>query len=375
MNSLLTHIPDSLQFVIKITKFCNIRCQYCYEYAYLDNPEKISLEHFQTFFSHIVDYCSQKPHIKYVELIWHGGEPFSIKPEYYQQIQALQATIFQDTNLIVLNKVQTNLTILHDGYLAALKRGLFDGIGVSIDVVGDCRVDKHAVPIEAKVLQHMQILRENDITFGSICVLSKKNHLYIDQIFNFFDQNNISFRILPIYLTQHMHQADHFSLSAEKIVHAYKLVFEAWLKSANATTVEPLNSYINSAINYLNNIEDKHYYAKGASDALFIIDTNGDVYSTDEIYTEDTCYGNIFRQSLIDITQSANYIKAIQRADNKMQATCQHCEYFGYCMGFEMAEATQEQLVYDANGQLTCAIVKPIIQYMVERLRQLNLVS
>lgn len=154
MNSLLTHIPDSLQFVIKITKFCNIRCQYCYEYAYLNNPEKISLEHFQTFFSHIVDYCSQKPHIKYVELIWHGGEPFSIKPEYYQQIQTLQATIFQDTNLIVLNKVQTNLTILHDGYLAALKRGLFDGIGVSIDVVGDCRVDKHANPIETKVLQH-----------------------------------------------------------------------------------------------------------------------------------------------------------------------------------------------------------------------------
>jgi uncharacterized protein len=374
MNHSAIHIPDSLQFVIKITKFCNIRCQYCYEHAFLDNPAKISLEHFQTFFSHIVDYCSQTPNIKYIELIWHGGEPLSIKPDYYRQIQAIQASIFQTTDLIVINKVQTNLTILHENYLQALQAGLFDGIGVSIDIVGNCRVDKQAQAIEPKVLQNMQILKNNEITFGSICVLSKKNHLYIEQIFNFFDQNAISFRILPIYLTQHMLNADQFSLSAGSIVHAYKQVFEAWLKSENATNVEPLNSYINSAINYLNQIEDKHYYKKAISDALFIIDTNGDVYSTDEIYTEDTCYGNIFTQSLIEITRSANYLKATQRAEQKMQATCYQCQYFGYCMGFEMAEATQEQLVYDQHSQLTCAIVKPILDYMVDRLRQLKLV-
>lgn len=43
--------------------------------------------------------------------------------------------------------------------------GLFDGIGVSIDMVGNCRVDKQAQAIEPKVLQNMQILKNNAITF------------------------------------------------------------------------------------------------------------------------------------------------------------------------------------------------------------------
>ena len=33
------------QFVMKISKYCNLRCTYCYEYNELGNKERMSLDH------------------------------------------------------------------------------------------------------------------------------------------------------------------------------------------------------------------------------------------------------------------------------------------------------------------------------------------
>jgi uncharacterized protein len=376
MPYLPKYTANYLQFVVKITKFCNLRCKYCYEYPYLDDPTKMSIEQIEAMFRNIESYCLQNPQIKVLDFIWHGGEPFVIKPDYYIKIKQLQQNILGHLDLEIQNKVQTNLTILDSNYISALQANLFDSIGVSIDLFGENRVNIAGKPIEDKVLNNMQLLLDNDISFGSISVLSRKTYSHVESIFTFFDDSYISCRFLPIYRTGYTGQQDEHSLESFEIVDAYKRIFETWLASENAVEVDPIDNYINTALRIIKDDDSqKKYYDKKVSDGLFIVNTNGDIYSTDEVYEDGANYGNIFNESLNLLVQSEGYKKALERSHIKMVSTCHKCEYFGHCMGFEMAEATNEQLTFNEKGELECNITKPIISYIVKRLNEVEFIA
>src|SRR4026208_2120843 len=132
---------QSIQYVIKISKFCNLRCTYCYEYAELGRKERMSLDKIAAFFHHALDYALEEK-LEYLDFIWHGGEPFLIPIAMYDAIGNMQREILGD-KVAYQNVAQTNLTILTDKHLELLKsQRFFRGIGVSFDVYGDQRVDK-----------------------------------------------------------------------------------------------------------------------------------------------------------------------------------------------------------------------------------------
>jgi len=63
----------NVEWVVKISKLCNLRCTYCYEFPFLGNPERMSLHDLFRMFQHIADYYSDNP--KRMDFVWHGGEP------------------------------------------------------------------------------------------------------------------------------------------------------------------------------------------------------------------------------------------------------------------------------------------------------------
>lgn len=368
--------PHYLQFVVKITKFCNLRCKYCYEYPYLADPAKMSLAQIEGMLVHILDYYQQNPKLRIVDFIWHGGEPLLIKLDYYQAIKSLQTKIFGSQPIEVLNKVQTNLTVLNESYLKALKAGLFDSIGVSIDLFGDDRVNTSGKLLQDKVLENMQLLINEGVFFGSITVLTRKTFPYVEKIYTFFDDIQTACRFLPIYRTAYAGQHDDNGLSQEEIVNAFQRLFETWLASKNAVSVDPIDRYISIALRVIQNDPAQAlHYDKAISNSLFIINTNGDVYSTDEVYEENSCFGNIFQQPLSELVNSNAFAATASRAREKMQATCYSCEFFGACIGYEIAESTVEQMHTDAQGNLVCGVIKPMIAYIKDRLIEENLVE
>lgn len=366
--------PKYVQFVVKISKQCNLRCRYCYEYPYLGDPTRMSLQQIERLFLNIASYYKEQANIKIIDFIWHGGEPFLIEPEYYIAIKELQRKIFNPEIVTISNKVQTNLTALNPHYIAALKDGLFDSIGVSLDLFGDDRVNIADKPVQEKVLENMQKLIDENIRFGCITVLSKKTFPYVEKIYDFFDEINTPCRFLPIYRTGFAGQHTNNMLDNKQVVLALKRIFEAWISSLNAVEVDPVENYINIALRFINSsTQTKEFYDKEFSDTVFIINTNGDVYSTDEVYSSDLSYGNIFSNSFTEILNSNGYQQAISRSRYRVESTCKKCKYFGFCNGYEMAEATNEILFYNREGQLACGVVKPIIDYIVRRFNEENI--
>src|SRR5262245_33030891 len=216
---LAQHRRKSLQFVVKISKFCNLRCTYCYEYAELGLKHRMSLEQIAAMFKHCAHYA-QANGLEDVSFVWHGGEPFLVPLEVYEAIGELQRQIFGD-RIKYENYVQTNLTVLTDKHLEFLKsKRFFAGMGVSFDVYGDQRVDIKGREKREIVLKNIERLLEAGIEFGAIAVLARNTLPHARAIYRFFDTLGVPFRFLPFYLSASPSQIDVHALTYEEIVAA-----------------------------------------------------------------------------------------------------------------------------------------------------------
>ena len=358
----------TMEFVIKLSKLCNLRCSYCHEFNDLAKKERIALQDLRRMFLCIREYAVAHS-LKHFELIWHGGEPFLVKPSYYAAIGELQREIF-GSDLTYTNSVQTNLTVLSDELLELLgSRSFFEGIGVSFDVYGDQRVDINGRQRTDTVISNMQRLIDRNVPFGAIAVLSRHTLERIVDIYRFYDALQVECRLLPFYRSASPSQIEAHSLSGSEIVTALKDVFDTWLGSERATPVDPLDEYIDYALNALRSEARAPYEMRG-SERVLIVNTNGETWGVSDTYDPVYRYGNIFREPLDTVLASAGRERAIEEAGARMVAHCTGCPYLGYCPGFFVAEATpQQRCMLDQSG---CP-VRVLIAHIVDRLQQTGL--
>jgi uncharacterized protein len=347
------------QFVVKISKYCNLRCDYCYEFPHLADPARMSLDQLRTVFENIKSGIDQLA-IKHADFIWHGGEPFLIPLEFYDQIKVIQKAVF-GTELKYRNSVQTNLTVLTDRHIEFLKGGFFDNIGVSFDVYGDQRVDKKGRSSAETVSANLRKLIEHQIGFRAIAVLARDTHPHIKQIYRFFDDLEIEHRILPYYKSGGDGQADRHGLSFEELVGAYKDVFHEWLASESATPVYPIKTYVGFAVQHITGI-NRDRYDRSIAERVFIIDVNGDVFNVVESYEPEFRYGNLFRSPLRSIAESDGRSRSTALSQERMRRYCHQCPYFGNCPGAFVANATSvEREILETSGCPVRAVLDHII--------------
>lgn len=351
----------NVEWVVKISKQCNLRCTYCYEFPFLAVKDRMSIDDLKRLFEHIADFYAPSP--KRMDFVWHGGEPLLIEPDYYKRILDAQHNAFDPVKVPFTNSIQTNLTILNDGILALFK-SLFTNIGVSLDLFGDQRVTIAGRPTERIVLKNMQRLIDEQIRFGCITVLSTATAPYVEDIFHFFESIHTSFRFLPVYRTGYEHQQDKLALTDLEIVAALKRAVDLWLISDTNIQVRPIQDYITNVVWYLDDVERRYYYDKIKDEVVYIVNTDGSLFSVADAPYPEVCHGNIFRDTLSSLKQSEGYLNAVKAASQRMENTCSQCQYYGICSGYFMGEATPEQRYKDVDGRLKCGVVKPVQEYI-----------
>jgi len=359
---------NSLQFVVKISKFCNLRCTYCYEYAELGLKHRMSLDQIATMFRHAADYALAHK-LEELSFVWHGGEPFMVPLETYEAIGELQREIFGD-RIAYHNLVQTNLTVLTDKHLEFLRsKRFFAGIGVSFDVYGDQRVDIKGRQKCDTVLANMQRLIEADVPFGAITVLARNTLPHARGIYRFFDTLGVPFRFLPFYLSASPSQIDVHALKFEEIVETLRQIFDDWLVSEKATTVYPVQDQIEAAVDVMAGVE-RPSYDKFADEIVFLVNTDGSTHGVADAYSGEYAYGNIFHESLEQIVNSAGRVRAAQEADARYQKYCGQCPYRKACPGVFVVDATaaERKLLEDAGCPLRSAIA-----HIIDRVEETGL--
>jgi len=361
----MSHTSNAaIDFVVKISKFCNLRCSYCYEYNELGEQRRMSLTELREFFINVRDSVRSYGRDR-VHFVWHGGEPFLVPLEHYERIGELQKEIFGD-DLGYENLVQTNLTVLTERHIDFLREERFfsRSIGVSFDVYGDQRVDTRGQLRTRTVLENMQRLMDAGVSFGAITVLARNTLARVAEIYHFYDTLGVSVRLLPFYKSAFDGQVAQHSLDFHEITASLKKVFDAWLVSERATTVYPLEDYLRYALAAIGGTAIARHQPE-ADEQVFLVDTNGDTYGVADTYDRKYQYGNVFTQDFDHVLHSAARARVAREGRERMARYCGSCPYWGYCPGRFAAEATPEQRrMLEADG---CP-VREVMAHIIRRI-------
>lgn len=129
------HSIEKLQIIYKIAERCNLNCTYCYYYnigdaTALERPALASPE-LSTQLAHWLSQGCTQLDIPKVTISFHGGEPMLMRSlEFAKTCETLVRTLSPVVDLSF--SIQTNGTLLTDGWLEALKQFKVS-VGVSID--------------------------------------------------------------------------------------------------------------------------------------------------------------------------------------------------------------------------------------------------
>jgi uncharacterized protein len=351
------------QFVMKISKYCNLRCTYCYEFNELGNKQRMSLDLISRIFENIASHVLPNQY-QWVSFVWHGGEPFLIPLEYYESIGRLQRDIFGD-KIEVWNVAQTNLTIMTPRHLEFLKsQRFFRYIGISFDVLGNQRVDMQGRQKNDVVLDNMQKLIDHRIPFGAIAVLARNTLPHVKTIYKFYDQLQIGSRVLPFYMDASNDQIARHAVTYDEQVAALKTIFAEWLASENATPVDPIGDYADYAIAYISGRPAKHY-RRESDEFVFMVGLDGGVWGQGEAYEPEYQYGNLALDNFGQILTSQERRHSLEEAQSRSERFCRRCPYYGACPGYFVADSSpQQKRMFEESG---CP-VREVVDHIVHTL-------
>jgi uncharacterized protein len=354
-----------MNFVIKLSKLCNLRCTYCYEYAELANKERMSLAGIEFLFRSIAQYAAEHPGVP-IHLILHGGEPLLLPREYLRAVGKLRDEYLLKAGVQTKTSVQSNLYALPEATLDLLDELNLE-LGMSLDVFGDQRVDINGRNAQFKVMQNLQRVIDRRIPVGGISVLHALNADKVEKTYEFFNALNIDLRFLPCFASGDTGpRMQPLLMSHSRIVAALKRIVKRQFAESSRIDVYPIKDYLDTAIRTLTGVEIPPYDPADREWAL-IINTNGDTYSHGDAYTPAGYMGNVFRQTLGAIFASDEYA-AVSAVRSERAQLCKSCAYYRHCDQLSVVEAIASERGRDPRGNPACAIAQPMIQFIVEEM-------
>jgi uncharacterized protein len=258
--------------------------------------------------------------------------------------------------------------VLDDERIELLRTG-FNGVGVSIDVFGELRLNVAGKPSQAKVLENMKRLQDAGVLFGCITVLSRKNIGKVDRIFRFYEALSCSFRLLPLFQGATEEQNKGYEVSGREVLEALCKVTDMWLASESKIHIAPITEQLNALLQRRSPSFEPIYYDRRTRERVLLVNTNGDLYSQGDAYQLGKAWGNIFRSPMRDILQQAARHKSVLEAETRMARACVRCEYFGACDGFAIAEDNRHYRdTVGGDGDLECVVERGLYRHLERRL-------
>jgi len=176
--------------VVQPTPFCNLDCTYCYLPDRLDK-RKITFETLEKTFNWVFSsgLVSQP-----FTLLWHAGEPMVLPASFYEQATVLLEKC-NTSGFPITQSFQTNATLVNDAWCDFIRRRNIQ-LGVSVDGPAFLN-DRHRVVRNGggtldRVLRGMQKLREHEIFFDVITVLTSASLDYPDELYDFYIEHGIT---------------------------------------------------------------------------------------------------------------------------------------------------------------------------------------
>lgn len=329
----------AVTWVVKASKFCNLRCTYCYEWDELAQRKRISPEQWRRVlmaarrYGELASERSGEP--VQSRIVWHGGEPLLLPLAYIESVVDLEREVFGKQAIesgAVRNFIQTNLTTLPNDKLELLAQAGFE-LWFSFDWIHGVRLDRRGKESEAIVAQNLRRALERGLRPFGVTVLAGHTRDYLCEIHDQYATLGLDFRVLPLFDAPNVSADFPFNISEAEVVNSLCDLFVHWYERGRRIRVVPLEDYLATALLHVAGLERPRHVRRESGEHVFVVNTDGTLYAHGERYVQGGALGNLFRQEIGDIVGSRAYAASLDRNDALLARHCAHCRYSGACDG------------------------------------------
>jgi uncharacterized protein len=359
------------EWVIKASKLCNLRCQYCYEWDQLSDPTRMSAglweRVLQAAFDHHHETARQFPadDVRTV-IIWHGGEPTLLPVAYFEMVIDLQHRIFGKDCIEsgrLENRMQTNLYATKPEMIDFLIDHEFE-LGVSLDYVPGIRVTAGGGQTEDRVQANMATLRQRGHELTPLVVLAGHTAPEIETIYRTARDDNRNFQVLPLFLGPEARPMEGAAVDADVISDALYRLFVAWYEDGAPIEIGPIDQRLKTVLMHLVGLEQPIYDRAVNGDSVLVVDIDGALYKPCDEYGLNFALGNLQLQTMAEIAASEAYARSLKRDEAQRQDVCGKCRFLGACSTYPIF-ATNDG--YAEQGD--CRVTRPLLERMEAYLR------
>jgi uncharacterized protein len=237
--------------ILKVTEGCNSNCYYCDVVIKHGRGGSMPLDVLARAFERTNEYLEAHPE-DHVELLWHGGEPLLLGPDYYRLAWELLQETCSHTQSRIRHSIQTNLTCFTEEFVESFRRLGIMAVGTSYDPEPHMRGpgrERDSDAYNRLFLRAVAILERHGIGWGMIYVVTKRSLERPSDVFHFLTnlrlRGGLNFNPVLIYDEARKDVA----ITPEEYVEFLGAIFPLWwAHRSRFPDVEPFKSLVTNII-------------------------------------------------------------------------------------------------------------------------------
>jgi uncharacterized protein len=312
--------------IVKSTDVCQYACKYCYVESQQD-IKIMSVDTAKILIDKVLDYIGSD---RKISIVWHGGEPLIAGLTFFEEVANY---LGQFASHSIENCLQTNGAMIDKDVLRFCKENNFR---VSISLDGPKQLhDSNRVTAQRngtfdKTMESIEQIRTFGLTPACVCVLSRTNIGHIDEMYRFFRDAKIHFRINPVVRSGRA--AIHYNnlaITAKEYGEAMCKLFDLWFDDEGVIRVEPLHTILGNFIGQT--VWGCDYHGR-CLESIISINPDGSIYPCGRFAgMEEYRLGNVHEtQSLARMNQSEQFQRINSRTRETVQG-CSICDFVEIC--------------------------------------------
>lgn len=370
-------------FIVKITRDCNLRCKYCYiKNKNTYKNEVMSFNVFTDFVNRIIEdkIKNDVDRNKVITFTFHGGEPTLVGYDMLNKYLSYAYISFKKAKIKVQFSIQTNGTLITDELLN-LFRDYKVHVGISYDGIGDNNKNRNS--LSSSVYEDIvKKFEKNHVKLGNICVVSKCNIDNIEKNFEYFNQINLPTKY---NFVEDVYNLGDCEVPGYDFFHkCIKPMLDMSLKNKDINCIPDYSIrelIIDYCIKYLTKTDNLRENTRnkgicgikfcGGGCKVIEISPDGTVHSCGRCDESDTdsIIGNIYSKDFLGLHSFRKYCNNMyQRNLAILNSNCDLCESqdicnFG-CMSFSFVKGKIDSIDKD----LICSYYKEFKKYIYENI-------
>ena len=208
-----------IALTIKPTLKCNMKCRHCFNG---DDLKRVEMTGVGTVCQFIESACREYSDVK---VTFHGGEPTLAGNAFYREVFAFQKQMIDKYHLRFANNFTTNGLLLDDELIELLVANQ-TLINISFDGPYHDFLRQHKERVYEKIGQ----VKAKGGRVRAFCTISKGSYEHLTEIYKWFNERKIDFKILPIEPRGYAAVDQELLMDTDHFIHVLTDTYRYWIK-------------------------------------------------------------------------------------------------------------------------------------------------